>query len=73
MQISVAFAAVVASPAFTLANEHSRAEWMTFSAATKRLAWPRTHDLLRQVAWLLRTGNAGAVEDVLLVKNINDE
>ncbi|MCX5755172.1 MAG: NUDIX domain-containing protein [Gemmatimonadetes bacterium] len=65
LQISVAFAAVVGSTQFTLGPEHSRAKWETFAAAKKRLAWPRTHDLLRQVAWILRDGTAGALEDVL--------
>ncbi|PHX97107.1 MAG: hypothetical protein CK531_05185 [Gemmatimonadetes bacterium] len=65
IQVAVAFAAVVTSAKFTLGAEHSRAKWETFAAARKRLAWPRTHDLLRQVAWILRGGDAGAVEDVL--------
>lgn len=73
LQISVAFAAVVESATVQLGPEHTRARWETFTAARKRLAWPRTHDLLRQVAWILRTGNAGAVEDVLLVQNDNGE
>ena len=66
VQLAVAFAAVAPSPKFTLGPEHSRARWETFAAARRHLAWPRTHDLLRHVAWILRTGNAGAVEDVLL-------
>lgn len=65
LQISIAFAAVVKSATFTLGPEHTRAKWETLAAATKHLAWPRTHDLLRQVAWILRDGTAGAVEDVL--------
>lgn len=69
LQISVAFAAVVDTVKLQLGVEHTHARWETFAAAKKRLAWPRTHDLLRQVAWILRTGNAGAVEDVLLVQN----
>ena len=69
LQISVAFAAVVKSAKVQLGVEHTHARWETFAAARKRLAWPRTHDLLRQVAWILRSGNAGAVQDVLLVKH----
>ena len=65
IQISIAFAAVVRSAKFTLGVEHSAGRWETFAAAKKRLAWPRTHDLLRQVEWILRTGDAGSVEDVL--------
>jgi dATP pyrophosphohydrolase len=68
IQLSVAFAAVVKSAKFTLGVEHTRARWETFAAAKKKLAWPRTHDLLRHVAWILRTGDAGAVEDVLRVR-----
>ena len=67
VQLAVAFAAVVTSAKVTLGPEHSRSRWESFRAATERLAWPRTHDLLRQVGWILRTGNAGAVEDVLRV------
>lgn len=73
LQISVAFAAVVETTTLQLGVEHTDARWETFAAATKRLAWPRTHDLLRQVAWILRSGNAGAVQDVLLVPNDNGE
>jgi dATP pyrophosphohydrolase len=65
VQLAVAFAAVVDSATFTLGNEHRAGRWETFAAARRRLAWPRSHDLLRQVAWILRSGNAGAVEDVL--------
>lgn len=67
VQISVAFAAVVGTARFTLGIEHRRGRWETFAAARRILAWPRTHDLLRQVAWILRSGTAGAVGDVLLV------
>jgi dATP pyrophosphohydrolase len=70
LQVSIAFAAVVGTAKLALGVEHSRARWVTFAEARKRLAWPRTHDLLRQVAWILRTGDAGAVEDVLRVKPV---
>ena len=65
LQISLAFAAVVKSAKFTLGDEHSAGKWQTLGAAEKRLAWPRTHDLLRHVAWILRSGNAGPLEGVL--------
>lgn len=68
VQLAVAFAAVVASAEFSPGPEHSRGKWETFAAARKRLAWPRTHELLGHVAWLLRSGDAGAVEDVLRVR-----
>jgi 8-oxo-dGTP pyrophosphatase MutT (NUDIX family) len=73
LQVSIAFAAVVDTTRFVLGPEHSRGRWMTFAAARRVLAWPRTHDLLRQVAWILRTGSAGPVEDVLLVDTSNGE
>lgn len=72
VQLSVAFAAVVGKATPALGIEHDAARWETFSAARRRLAWPRTHDLLKQVNWILRSGDAGAVEDVLLVKYDND-
>lgn len=65
VQLAIAFAAVVSSAKFSLGPEHSRGRWQTFAAARKQLAWPRTHELLGHVAWLLRSGDAGAVEDVL--------
>lgn len=73
VQLSVAFAAVVGKTTPALGTEHDAARWETFGAAKKRLAWPRTHDLLAQVKWILRSGTAGAVEDVLLVENTNNE
>ena len=73
LQVSIAFAAVVDTARYILGPEHSRGRWMAFAAARRILAWPRTHDLLRQVAWILRTGSAGAVEDVLLVDNGKNE
>lgn len=66
LHVAVAFAAVVDAGAVTLGPEHTRSRWRSFAAARRVLAWPRTHDLLRQVAWILRSGNAGNLEDVLL-------
>ena len=73
VQLAIAFAAVVDTAKFTLGPEHRRARWATFAAARKLLAWPRTHELLNHVAWLLRSGNAGAVEDVLRIRNVDSE
>ena len=67
VQLAVAFAAVVDSPRFVLGPEHRGGRWVTFAAARKRLAWPRDHELLDHVAWLLRSGDAGVVEDVLRI------
>jgi hypothetical protein len=36
--------------------------------ALDRFQWPRERDALREVVQLLRTGDAGPVEDVLRVK-----
>jgi 8-oxo-dGTP pyrophosphatase MutT (NUDIX family) len=68
VQLAVAFAAVVRAARFQLGPEHARGRWETFTAARRRLAWPRSHELLRHIAWILRTGNAGPVEDVLRVR-----
>lgn len=67
VQLAVAFAAVVTDERFRLSAEHVRGRWAAFGTARTYLAWPRTHELLRQVAWMLRTGDAGVTEDVLLV------
>lgn len=67
VQLAVAFAAVVDSAKFTLGPEHRRARWETFASARKRLAWPRDQELLDHVSWLLRSGDAGVVEDVLRI------
>jgi 8-oxo-dGTP pyrophosphatase MutT (NUDIX family) len=67
VQVAVGFAAVVESAQVRLDTEHRRAKWATFAAASRYLSWPRSHELLKQVAWILRNGDAGAVEDVLRV------
>jgi dATP pyrophosphohydrolase len=70
VQVAVAFAAVVKSAKVALSEEHRRSKWATFAAASKYLSWPRSHEMLRQIAWLLRRGDAGAVNDVLRVKGV---
>jgi 8-oxo-dGTP pyrophosphatase MutT (NUDIX family) len=70
VQVAVAFAAVVKSATVELSEEHRRSKWATFSAASKYLSWPRSHEMLRQIAWILRSGDGGAVEDVLRVKGV---
>lgn len=69
VQMAIAFAAVVSAGTVQLGPEHVRAEWVTVAVAKRRLAWPRTHELLDHIAWLLRAGDAGAVDDVLRVGN----
>jgi 8-oxo-dGTP pyrophosphatase MutT (NUDIX family) len=62
------FAAFVA-PASTVrtGREHDRFEWLTPAEARRRFAWPRESRALDDVLALLRTGDAGPVEDVLRV------
>ena len=69
VQLAVVFAAFVDEPAaVTLGAEHQRAEWLSVNEALDRFHWPRERDALREIAHLLRTGDAGPVEDVLRVK-----
>jgi type II secretory ATPase GspE/PulE/Tfp pilus assembly ATPase PilB-like protein/8-oxo-dGTP pyrophosphatase MutT (NUDIX family) len=69
VQLAVVFAAFVEDPAtLTLGNEHQRAEWLTVDEALERFQWPREREAMREIAHLLRGGDAGPVEDVLRVK-----
>ena len=69
VQLAVVFAAFVDEPApITLGVEHQRAEWLPVDAALERFQWPREREALREIAHLLRTGDAGPVEDVLRVR-----
>ena len=69
VQLAVVFAAFVDEPAsITLGSEHQRAEWLSVDDALDRFQWPREREALREIAHLLRTGDAGPVEDVLRVK-----
>jgi 8-oxo-dGTP pyrophosphatase MutT (NUDIX family) len=64
--LAVAFAAVVPAEAvISMGDEHDAAEWLTVPDAIARYAWPRSKAALAEIAWLLRDGDAGAVEDVL--------
>ncbi len=68
IQLAVVFAAVVdGSSSITLGVEHDAFAWRTPDEACERLAWPREHEAVRHAMHLLRTGDAGAVEDVLRV------
>ena len=69
IQLAIVFAAVVPAPeAPALGVEHDAARWRTPAAALRALAWPREHEAVRHALHLLRTGDAGAVEDVLRVR-----
>ena len=68
VQLAVVFAAFVAEPATVkLGDEHQRHEWLDAEAARERFAWPREKVALDEIVHLLRSGDAGAVEDVLRV------
>jgi type II secretory ATPase GspE/PulE/Tfp pilus assembly ATPase PilB-like protein/8-oxo-dGTP pyrophosphatase MutT (NUDIX family) len=69
VQLAVVFAAFVEEPAdVTLGTEHQRGEWLSVDEALDRFQWPREREALREIAHLLREGNAGPVEDVLRVR-----
>ena len=68
VELAVVFAAVVdRAQSLTLGAEHLRHEWLTPDAALDRFAWPRERAALRDILQLLKSGDAGAVEDVLRV------
>jgi dihydroneopterin triphosphate diphosphatase len=62
------FVAFVARDATVrLGPEHDRFEWLSPEAAGHRFAWPRERRALEDIVTLLRSGDAGPVDDVLLV------
>ncbi len=68
VQLAVVFAALVDEPgSVTLGPEHVRSEWLSVNDALERFVWPREQQALREIVHLLRTGDAGPVEDVLRV------
>ena len=68
VQLALVFAAIVdGTTPVKLGAEHSASEWCSFAAASEKLAWPREREALAHVEQLLRTGNAGNLEDVLRV------
>ena len=69
VQLAVVFAAFVDEPGtVSLGAEHQGAEWLSVDDALERFQWPREREALREIAHLLRTGDAGPVEDVLRVR-----
>jgi 8-oxo-dGTP pyrophosphatase MutT (NUDIX family) len=63
-----AFAAFVDEPATVqLGAEHDASEWLSVEAADAKFSWPRSRTMLREIASLLATGDAGPVDDVLRV------
>ncbi|HVE79484.1 MAG TPA: NUDIX domain-containing protein [Gemmatimonadaceae bacterium] len=67
VQLAVVFAAFVGDGAVRLGGEHQAWEWLSVPDALDRFAWPRERAALLEVVHLLRTGDGGAVEDVLRV------
>jgi dihydroneopterin triphosphate diphosphatase len=69
VQLAVVFAAFVPEGAtVTLGTEHQRFEWLPPAAARQRFIWPRSRTALDDIVSLLRSGDAGPVEDVLRVR-----
>jgi len=69
IQMCITFAAFVADDALVkLSDEHQRFEWLTVDGASDRFTWPREAHALRDAHHLLRTGDAGPVEDVLRIE-----
>lgn len=68
VQVAVVFAVFADSAvAPSLGEEHDAGEWVSMDEAMERLVWPRSRASLRDIEALLRTGDAGPVEDVLRV------
>ncbi|MGI9077353.1 MAG: NUDIX domain-containing protein [Gemmatimonadaceae bacterium] len=69
VMLGVVFAAVAGTGAVvSLGSEHRASEWLSIADATERYNWPRSVAALKEIAFLLRTGDAGVVEDVLRVE-----
>lgn len=69
VQMAVVFAALIDEPAtVALGSEHQRWEWLSVADALDRFQWPREREALREIVHLLRSGDAGPVEDVLRVR-----
>jgi dATP pyrophosphohydrolase len=61
------FAAFVDESAVRLGAEHDRFAWLSAGAAESRFSWPRERRALEDIVALLRSGEAGALDDVLRV------
>jgi dihydroneopterin triphosphate diphosphatase len=68
LMLAVVFAAFVKpDQSVSTGSEHQHAEWLTIDAARSRFQWPRERMALDEITELLRSGNAGAAEDVMRV------
>jgi dATP pyrophosphohydrolase len=70
VQVALVFAAIVESDRVATGSEHDKFEWLSVPAAQKRLTWPRDAESLRHTRHLLKSGDAGVVEDVLRLENL---
>jgi dATP pyrophosphohydrolase len=61
------FAAFVGETAVRLGAEHDRFAWLSAAAAASRFSWPRERRALEDIVALLRSGEAGPIDDVLRV------
>ena len=68
VSLAICFAAVVDETSrVLLSDEHDAFDWLTPEGADENLTWPRSRSMLREVLDILKTGDAGSVEDVLRV------
>jgi 8-oxo-dGTP pyrophosphatase MutT (NUDIX family) len=67
VQLAVVFAAFVTDERITLGIEHKDSAWLTMAQVAKRFTWPREVEALAHIRKLLKSGNAGEVEDTLRV------
>jgi dATP pyrophosphohydrolase len=68
VQLTLVFAAIVsADSTITLGSEHDACAWHSMRSAADILAWPREREALQHVQQLLKSGDAGPVEDVLRI------
>ncbi|HYV97904.1 MAG TPA: NUDIX domain-containing protein [Gemmatimonadaceae bacterium] len=69
VELAAVFCAFVrGAPRVTLGDEHVRYEWLSRAQAARRVTWPSERDALARAWALLRRGNAGVADDVLLIK-----
>src|SRR5439155_18286824 len=65
---AVVFAAFVDEPAHVqTGDEHDEFDWLSPQEAESRFVWPRSRVVLPEIVSLLRSGDAGTVEDVLRI------
>jgi 8-oxo-dGTP pyrophosphatase MutT (NUDIX family) len=67
VQMAVVFVAFVGKGDVTMSAEHDQAEWLAPDEASEVLSWPRSISALRDAVQVFRTGDAGALEDVVRV------